>query len=246
MRNVGSNVRLSSMLNRSCVADRVKSENGISYLEFSYQLFQAYDFFMLNKKYNCKIQVGGSDQWGNITAGIDLVNKLSNERVDGICLPLLTANNGIKLGKTAGNAIWLNENKTSDVFYILNQYIFYQYLINQPENNIDTLLLSLTDLEIKDINDILKYHKEHEKEHYAQKILADYVTKTIRGEKGLDTVKLVSNILFGIKPLIECNENEINEIINSIPNKKVNKNIFEKPITTVLSDIKLCVSKSIF
>lgn len=115
MRLVGSQVRLSSMLTRSSVADRIHSSNGISYLEFSYQLFQAYDFYHLHTHENCKLQLGGSDQWGNITTGIELVRKLSSDKVNGICIPLITTQNGQKLGKTAGNAVWLNPNKTTHV-----------------------------------------------------------------------------------------------------------------------------------
>lgn len=115
MRLVGSQVRLSSMLTRSSVADRIHSANGISYLEFSYQLFQAYDFYHLHTHENCKLQLGGSDQWGNITTGIELVRKLTSDTVNGICIPLITTQNGQKLGKTAGNAVWLNPNKTTHV-----------------------------------------------------------------------------------------------------------------------------------
>jgi len=122
MRAVGKNVKLQHMLAREAVQTRLNSETGISYAEFSYQVLQAYDFYVLHTKYGCNVQLGGSDQWGNITAGVDLIRRLSTpgketdtreERAFGITMPLLTTASGEKFGKSAGNAVWLDRELTS-------------------------------------------------------------------------------------------------------------------------------------
>ena len=133
MRTVGKNVKLQHMLAREAVQTRLNSEAGISYAEFSYQLLQAHDFYVLHTKYGCNLQLGGSDQWGNITAGVDLIRRLSpletetdirEEKAFGITMPLLTTASGEKFGKSVGNAVWLNRELTSVFdFYQVRQII---------------------------------------------------------------------------------------------------------------------------
>ena len=147
MRAVGKNVKLQHMLARDAVQSRLNSEAGISYAEFSYQLLQAYDFYTLHTKYGCNVQLGGSDQWGNITAGVDLIRRLSTleaetdtreERAFGITMPLLTTSSGEKFGKSAGNAVWLDRELTS-------VFDFYQVRPTPLWCSISSLLPTLLD-----------------------------------------------------------------------------------------------------
>lgn len=137
LRSVGKHVRLSDMLARESVRSRLDSQRGLSFTEFSYQLLQANDFYHLRKHYGCEIQIGGSDQWGNILAGCDLVHKKLGTGVHGITIPLITTKSGEKFGKSAGNAIWLDRTKTS-------VFDFYQFFMRTDDAQVRELLLYFT------------------------------------------------------------------------------------------------------
>lgn len=179
LRDVGKNFRLSSMLAKDSVKARLNSEEGISYTEFSYQILQAYDFLYLTKTMDVSVQIGGSDQWGNITQGTELVRKEIGKQVFGMTFPLLTRSDGKKFGKSEKGAIWLSEDK-------LSEFEFYQYLYRIPDADVIKLLRMLTFLELDEISRIEKSMGEKDYiPNTAQKILAGEVTRLVHGEQGL-------------------------------------------------------------
>lgn len=179
LRDVGKNFRLSSMLAKDSVKARLNSEEGISYTEFSYQILQAYDFLHLSKTLGVAIQIGGSDQWGNITQGTELVRKELGKQVSGLTFPLLTRSDGKKFGKSEKGAIWLSSEK-------LSEFEFYQYLYRVPDLDVIKLLKMLTFL---DVAEIVRIEKSMGDKDYvpntAQKILAAEVTRFVHGDEGL-------------------------------------------------------------
>lgn len=176
LRDVGKLFRVGPMLAKESVKVRLNSEEGLSFTEFSYQLFQAYDFLYLYQNHGVTIQIGGSDQWGNITAGIDLVRKVTGAQVYGATMPLLMRSDGKKFGKTESGTIWLSADK-------LSPYDFYQHLIRTPDADVIKLLKKLTFLELEEIAAIER--EMQNKPNYAQERLAIEVTRIVHGEEGL-------------------------------------------------------------
>lgn len=183
LREVGKHFRMGPMLGKESVRARIQSDEGMSFTEFSYQLFQGYDFYYLMKEHGVTLQVGGSDQWGNITAGIELTRKLGGKEIYGMTFPLLTRSDGKKFGKTEEGAIWLSPEKVSP-------YQFYQYLYRMPDADVVKLLKLLTFLELSEIAEIEKESKSQP--NFAQKRLAEEVTRYVHGEEGLDIAKRVT------------------------------------------------------
>ncbi|RHY58555.1 hypothetical protein DYB30_006044 [Aphanomyces astaci] len=165
MRECGAFARVNAMLARDSVKRRLDAESGLSFLEFSYQLFQAFDFVHLRRHHNVLVQVGGSDQWGNIVSGCDLVRKTDGHEVYGVTVPLLTTANGDKFGKSAGNAVWLDAAKTS-------VYDFYQFFIRTDDADVGTLLKTFTLLDMDEIETIVATHSAAPEKRHAQQILA--------------------------------------------------------------------------
>ncbi|KAI0001340.1 hypothetical protein BJV74DRAFT_897972 [Russula compacta] len=196
MRVAGAAARVNSMITRESVQSRLDSQQGISFSEFSYQLLQAYDFLVLHKKTGCTIQVGGSDQWGNIIAGIELIGRTldgaaeNRERAYGITTPLLTTSSGAKFGKSAGNAIWLNEQRTT-------VYDFYQFLMKTSDEDVGRYLKLFTLLSLEQIQKILEDHGRKPEERIAQTLLADEVTELVHTAEGVKRAKLITSVLFG-------------------------------------------------
>ncbi|KAJ1025588.1 hypothetical protein NDA18_003931 [Ustilago nuda] len=205
---VGRHARLTSMLSRESVASRLTppsastsegsirsacSGGGMSYTEFSYQLLQAFDFLHLHKTTGCTIQLGGSDQLGNITAGIDLIRRTwgltETEPAYGLTLPLLTTSSGEKFGKSAGNAIWLDPLRTPDLH-------FYQFFLRSTDADVEKYLLALTLLEPEKVRALMQEHRQHPKQRVAQKVLADHITELIRGRECVETSRRLSQVLF--------------------------------------------------
>ena len=190
LRDVGSKMTLNKMLTFESIKNRLDREQSLSVLEFNYMLLQAYDFFHLNKSYNCQLQMGGSDQWGNILSGIDLIKKISKQKAFGITSPLITNSDGSKMGKTAEGAIWLDEKK-------LSNYDFYQFWRNVNDENVPKFLKLFTKLPISEIKrlSILKNEEINE----SKEILAFEVTKIVRGEQGALEARDISVNLFKSK-----------------------------------------------
>ncbi len=186
LRDVGKHFRIGPMLGKESVRARMDSEEGMSFAEFAYQLVQSYDFHYLLEHHDVCLQMGGSDQWGNITAGTELIRKLSGKTAFGLTWPLLTRADGKKFGKSEEGAIWLSPEKCSP-------YQFYQYLIKVGDEDVITLLKRLTYLELAEINAIEVAMQQPEYvANTAQKRLAEEVTRLVHGEEGLKTALLVT------------------------------------------------------
>lgn len=207
IRDVGKHFSLGYMLAKESVKNRL--ESGISFTEFSYMLLQAYDFFWLNKNYNCELQIGGSDQWGNLTTGIDLIAKKTGKEVYGLTLPLLLKSDGKKFGKTEGGAIWLNPQKTSP-------YQFYQFFINTDDQDVIKLLKQLTFLSQSEINELEKSTKKHPEQRQAQKALAQQLTELVHGKKSLVRAEKITQALFS-NNFTSLKANEIKEALADVP-----------------------------
>ncbi len=210
LREVGKHFRLGPMLAKDSVRTRLESEEGMSYTEFSYQLIQGYDFFHLNSEHDVILQMGGSDQWGNITAGIELTRKLTGKAVYGLTWPLLTRSDGKKFGKTEEGAIWLSSKHCSP-------YQFYQYLFRMPDADVIHMFKMLTFLELEEIAQI---QAEMEKPDYvpntAQKKLAEEVTRIVHGEDGLEkALKVTEGAAPGKEAILDATV--LKEIASDMP-----------------------------
>lgn len=207
LREVGKHFRIGSMLGKESVRARIQSEEGMSYTEFSYQLLQGYDFYYLYKHYGVTLQLGGSDQWGNITAGIEYTRKMDQVAVHGLTFPLLTRSDGKKFGKSEGGAIWLSA-------HLCSPYKFYQYLYRVSDADVITLLRRLTFVDLEIISDFESRLKSNIlPPNTAQKCLAEEVTRFVHGEEGLQTALKVtqaalpgSNAILDVKILQEIKE----------------------------------------
>jgi len=190
LRDVGKHFPVSVMLAKDSVRNRLeRGDSGLSYTEFSYMLLQAYDFVHLWRQYGCEIQVGGSDQWGNITAGIDLARRLDGVQLYGMTCPLLTKSDGTKMGKTESGALWLSAEKTSP-------YRFYQYWINLADADVGNCLRYFTDLEREEIEAIEARHAADPGRREAQRRLAAELTRLVHGEEALAAAVEASEKLF--------------------------------------------------
>ncbi len=216
LRDVGKHFTVSYMLAKDSVKTRLASENGISYTEFSYMTLQSYDFLYLYRNYNCTLQFGGSDQWGNITAGLELIRRVEGEKVFGITFPLVTTSTGEKFGKSAGNAVWLDAEKTTP-------YQYYQYWINVSDEDVEKMLKLFTFIDVSKIEEVCKKHKEAPHLRKAQTLLAEEATKIMHGEEGLQSAKNASSALFG-GDLKGLSEKELRTIFNDVPSTLMEKN----------------------
>jgi tyrosyl-tRNA synthetase len=189
LRDYGKLFQVNNMLNKESVVKRL--EHGISFTEFSYQILQAIDFYTLNKNHGVQMQIGGSDQWGNITAGIDLIHRLegADRPAFGLTIPLMLKSDGTKFGKSAGGAVWLDPEKTSP-------YEFYQFWINQDDRDVVKYLKYFTFLSREEIEDLAERTKKEPWKRAAQKKLAEEVTKFVHGEAGLAEAKMITDALF--------------------------------------------------
>ena len=187
LRDIGSRVTINKMLTFESVKNRLDREQPLTFLEFNYMLLQAYDYYHLNKEYDCELQLGGSDQWGNIVSGIDLIRRLNNKKTFAITSPLITNNDGSKMGKTADGAIWLDECK-------LSNYDFYQFWRNVDDADVPKFLHLFTKLPLEEISKLSKLKGQEINE--AKKILAFEVTKITRGEEQAREAKEISNNVF--------------------------------------------------
>ncbi|PHM67025.1 tyrosine--tRNA ligase [Xenorhabdus stockiae] len=190
LRDIGKHFSVNQMINKEAVKQRLNRDDvGISYTEFSYNLLQSYDFANLNGKYGVELQIGGSDQWGNITSGIDLTRRLHQKQVFGLTVPLITKSDGTKFGKTEGGAVWLDPKKTSP-------YKFYQFWINTADADVYRFLKFFTFMDIEEINALEEEDKNSGKAPRAQYVLAEEVTKLVHGEAGLTAAKRITASLF--------------------------------------------------
>ncbi|MDF7670588.1 tyrosine--tRNA ligase [Orbaceae bacterium ESL0721] len=190
LRDIGKYFSVNSMINKESVKQRIdRDEVGISFTEFSYSLLQSYDFACLNKEHDVVLQIGGSDQWGNITAGIDLTRRLHQKQVYGLTVPLITKSDGTKFGKTESGAVWLDPKKTSP-------YKFYQFWINTADADVYRFLKFFTFMPLSEIDKLEEEDKNSGKAPRAQYVLAEEVTRLVHGEEGLKIAQRITESLF--------------------------------------------------
>ena len=239
LRDVGKYFSVNVMMQKESVRARMEDrEAGISYTEFSYMLLQAYDFYHLRREFNCELQVGGSDQWGNITAGIDLIRKKLGAPAYGLTFPLLTKADGLKFGKTESGTVWLDPNKTSP-------YRFYQFLIRADDSKVIEYLKMLTLLPREEIQALEQQHQTNPGAREAHKALAKAVTDLIHSPSATAEAIRASEILFGGE-LKGVTENTFNEIVGEVPTKEIEKSKLGGsglPLVDLLIHSGLCPSK---
>ncbi|MEN6556859.1 MAG: tyrosine--tRNA ligase [Thermoguttaceae bacterium] len=214
LRDVGKHFPVNVMLTKDSVRSRLaRSDAGISYTEFSYMLLQAYDFVELNRRYGCQLQAGGSDQWGNITAGIDLARRLHGVQLYGCTCPLLTRSDGTKMGKTESGALWLSPDKTSP-------YKFYQYWINLDDADVGRCLRFFTDLDRTTIDALLARHQTDPGRREAQRCLADALTQLVHGDDGLNAAHRATDIFFGAE-IRDLSDVQLVGIFADVPSRQL-------------------------
>jgi tyrosyl-tRNA synthetase len=247
LRDIGKHFSVNQMVAKESVRARMEDrEVGISYTEFSYMLLQAFDFYVLCRDHNCELQIGGSDQWGNITAGIDLIHKKLGRQGYGLTLPLITKSDGTKFGKTESGAVWLDPKKTS-------VYRFYQFWINTPDADVIKYLKFFTLPQDADdilsarqkINELEENTKLNPERREAQKALAKAVTDLIHGGTATTEAMRASEILFGGE-LAGVSETTFNDIVGEVPTKEIEKAKLHGagiPLVELLIHAGLCSSK---
>jgi tyrosyl-tRNA synthetase len=216
LRDVGKHFSVNAMLQRDFIKDRIKNvEEGISYTEFSYALLQAYDFLHLHEKHGCDVQVGGSDQWGNIVSGVDFIRRKSGDTVYAFTWPLLINKaTGKKFGKSEQGTIWLDPKKTTP-------FQFYQFWLNVEDENLKEYLLKMTMLSEAEISVALELHKRDKRERHGQQLLAREVTTLVHGAEEVAKAEKVSQVIFG-EDGISSLSNEEAEMLRSVaPSYKV-------------------------
>ena len=192
LRDVGKHVTVGTMLSKESVKTRLASEQGLSFTEFSYMLLQANDFYELYENYGCEMQIGGSDQWGNITAGIDMIRRRSSATAYGLTVPLVTRSDGAKFGKTAEGTVWLDPKRTLP-------YELYQYLRNVDDRDVEKLLLQLTLVSVSEISELMAEHRKSPEDRSAQQRLATEVCRLVHGDEEAEQALLATQGLFGSK-----------------------------------------------
>ena len=236
LRDVGKHATVNQMTAKDSVRSRLESEAGISYTEFSYMLLQAFDFWWLHEHKGCTLQLGGSDQWGNITAGIDLIRKRSGASAHGLTWPLLTRSDGQKFGKTAEGTVWLSAERTIP-------FDFHQYFLRSDDRDAETLLAQLTLLPMADIEEVMKEHRKSPEQRTAQRVLADEVTKFVHGENHVRKANDAAQVLYGnadlTAELLESTRGIVGEV--SVTHDDLEG---ETALETLLTQSGLCSSLS--
>jgi tyrosyl-tRNA synthetase len=224
------------MLQKESVSRRLESEEGISYTEFSYLVLQAYDYLQLFDRYGCALQMGGSDQWGNITAGIELIRKLRGQKVHGLVWPLMTTTTGAKFGKTEAGAIWLDAERTSP-------FHFYQFWLNTDDRDVVRYLKSFTFLSRDEIQSLEQAAKEKPEARAAQRALAREVTTLVHGAAQRSRAERAASVLF-TDNLTTADVNDVLMVLADAPSTDLA--LPEQGITLVelLATVKLAASRS--
>ena len=236
LRDVGKHFTVNYMLAKESVKRRLDSEDGISYTEFSYLLLQAYDFVMLFDRFKCTLQMGGSDQWGNITAGIDLMRKLRGAKGHGLVLPLVTTSAGVKFGKTEAGAVWLDPAMTSP-------FRFYQFWLNTDDRDVIRYLRFFTFLERDAIDALAKATVEHPERRDAQRGLARAVTALVHGEDQVQRAERAAQVLFA-DSIADASVDDVLMVFEDAPSSDVTLPAEGMPLADMLAAVKLVSSKS--
>jgi tyrosyl-tRNA synthetase len=239
LRDVGKHFSVNALLRKESIRRRLEEEDGgISFTEFSYVLMQAYDFLVLHDRYGCTVQMGGSDQWGNITAGIELIRRVRGEKAYGVVFPLLTSATGAKFGKTEEGTVWLDPDLTSP-------YRFYQFWLNTDDRDVVPYLKTFTLLDRNSVDEMAAAVEEKPHERRAQKALAADVTRRVHGETGLANARQATEVLFG-GALAGLSGREIADIFSEIPSSELPRSRLQgdgMPILDLLAESGVASSK---
>ncbi len=233
LREVGKNFPVNVMLSKDSVKSRLESTAGLSYTEFSYMLLQAYDFTFLAKHHCCLIQLGGSDQWGNITSGIDLARRMHGMTLYGLTCPLLLTSDGKKMGKTEKGAIWLSADRTSP-------YAFYQYFINVADADVIMTLRFLSDVSKEEIEELEHATRSSPEKREAQRRLGESLTRLVHGEEGLRAAQKATETLFGAE-IDHWTDRELLDIFADVPSQQLPMSALEGDGHSVID--ALCAAK---
>ena len=237
IRNVGKHMTVNYMMSKDSVKNRISNDEseGMSFTEFSYQLVQGYDFLYLHKNFDCSIQMGGSDQWGNITSGTELIRRMDNGKGYALTCPLITKSDGSKFGKTQEGNIWLDPNKTS-------VYRFYQYWLNTSDDDAEKYIKIFTFLSKEEIKKLVLEHRDNPHLRILQKALSKDITSIVHSKEAYENALKASNILFSsnFKQDIEViDESIFLEIFEGVPQYEIEQSIISKGLDMIsaLSDI---------
>ncbi|HZD09992.1 MAG TPA: tyrosine--tRNA ligase [Candidatus Binatia bacterium] len=239
LRDVGKHFSVNYMTAKDSVKSRLEREEGISFTEFTYMLLQSYDYLVLHDRFGCRLQTGGSDQWGNIVAGIELVRRMRSTQVHGVVYPLITRPDGSKFGKTAaGTSVWLDPRRTSP-------YRFYQFWLNTDDANVVNYLKYFTFLGRQTIGELTEAVHERPEQREAQRTLAQEMTRMIHGETALQRAELASDVLFGGE-LEGLDAVDIADIFADVPSSELPRSALEDggaPLANLLADSGLASSR---
>jgi len=240
LRDIGKHFSVNALLKRESIRRRLEGDDeGISFTEFSYVLMQAYDFLVLLDRYGCTVQMGGSDQWGNITAGISLIRRVRGRQAYGVVFPLVTTATGVKFGKTEEGTVWLDPERTSP-------YRFFQFWLNTDDQDVIRYLKFFTLLGKDEVEELGSALAERPHERQAQRALAEEVTRQVHGETGLARARQATEVLFG-GSLEGLEGDEIADIFSDVPSSEFPSQRFEgsgMPILDLLSEAGVATSKS--
>jgi tyrosyl-tRNA synthetase len=218
LRDIGKHFSINNMIAKETIRRRMEGE-GISYTEFSYILLQSFDYLTLFERYHCTLQMGGSDQWGNITSGVDLIRKVHGAKAHALVWPLLTTASGAKFGKSEGNAVWLDAGLTSP-------YKFYQYWFNTDDKDVITYLKYFTLLPQTEIEEMASSLQSHPEKREAQRMLAREVTRAVHGQAELDKAEQASKVLFGAE-FHDLGLRDVLDIFAEVPSVEISKSRFD-------------------
>jgi tyrosyl-tRNA synthetase len=216
LRDVGKHFTVNYMLAKESVARRLEQEEGLSVTEFSYMLLQANDYVVLSDRFGCSLQIGGSDQWGNITAGIELIRRMRGRHAHGIVFPLVTTSTGAKFGKTEAGTVWLDPLRTSP-------FRFFQFWLNTDDRDVERYLKGFTFLPIEEIAGIVAEQDANPAARTGQRRLAVEVTKMVHGEDALARAERATGVLFGSVPAHELAADELLEVFSEVPSTELSR-----------------------
>lgn len=233
LRDAGKHITINYMMAKDSVKKRIESEVGLSYTEFAYQLMQGYDYYYLYTQKNCKLQMGGSDQWGNITTGTELIRRIANGKGFALTCPLITKADGSKFGKSEGGNVWLDANRTSP-------YKFYQYWLNTADEDAEKYIRIFTFLSQSEIENLVEEHQNAPHLRILQKRLAEEITKMVHSPEDLDNAIKASAILFGNSTsddLKSLNHQTFLDVFDGVPQAEI-------PISEIKSGIDIIAALS--
>ena len=239
LRDVGKHFSVNNMIGKESVRQRLDREGaGISFTEFSYMILQSLDFAELYRQHGCGLQIGGSDQWGNITGGIDLTRRLHGAQVFGLTLPLVTKSDGTKFGKTESGTIWLDANKTSP-------FAFYQFWLGTADADVYRFLRYFTFLSLSDIEAVERADSERSGRPEAQRLLAQEVTRLVHGDEGLSAAERITEALFSGDPSALAEPDLAQLALDGLPASRLNRQDLPPTFSQLLNQVELATGKQI-